>query len=318
MTAEKYAAFAVAAVASLILGTAMWVRRLLTKTGTLAPLQSGTAKQEMRGWCLPIGSANTHYAIFSKSGAWGQGSLELGNLVVFVHGLGAQLDQLTWGVDGGFAQNLVDAGFTVLALDVLGHGFSDAPDTPLKPQEYIAQLEALFSHLDITKPFDLIGFSMGCFIAAAYSVEHPSMVKCLVLSSPFGCDLPFHSWRPVAALAASCVSLFFEGNMSHMRTIYRTVLHWEGFRLTSIIELLGSTSVDVAIVAGSLDCDPAMRILQTARRIHSSLPKSKLHVVPGGVHMTWALGPPSKQRSLRGFIISFLRGSCTESSWLRA
>ena len=38
---------------------------------------------------------------------------------------------------GGLARVLVDAGFCVVAFDLHGHGFSDAPDLPLSPEDYV-------------------------------------------------------------------------------------------------------------------------------------------------------------------------------------
>lgn len=263
---------------------------------------------EMLGVQATIGLAKTHYAIFSsEEGAWGRGRIsEGGRLVVFLHGLGAQVDQLTWGVEGGLARALVDAGYTLLAMDLYGHGYTEAPESSLAPHEFVQQLQALLLHLKVTQPFDLIGFSHGCFIASAYAAESPAMVEHLVLMSPFGCDIPGHSWRVVAGFGALIVHLFFDGNMSRFRTIYRILLHLEGYKLDSFLKIIGVASTKVLIQAGSWDRDPAMGILQTAQRIHKALPRSILQIVPRGTHNTWSTGPADKQRSLRTSLIKFL------------
>merc|ERR1712032_1551021 len=112
------------------------------------------------------------------------------------------MGQLTWGVYGGFAKSLVNAGHTVLAVDLYGHGHSDAPDTWLSVDDFVDQVVAVLKHLGVLQPFTLIGFSFGCTVAAAYAVKFPATLKKLVLLSPFGVDIFFYSWRTFAGIYA--------------------------------------------------------------------------------------------------------------------
>jgi len=285
----------------------LWLARALRKRGVLTPRKS---QEHMRGKreALCGGPVESHYAVFSSDGEWGRGKIDPSKpLVLHIHGLAATLDQLTWGVDGGLARALVHSGYTVLALDLLGHGFSDAPDTPLAPDEFVSQVEALVEHLGISGSFDLIGFSHGSFVAANYASRHPDKVRRLILTSPWGCDLPLNHWRLIAGVATLIVQLTFEGNMSHTRTIFRVVSHLEGRKLPSILKTLDSAPFKLLVIAGSYDCDPALGILQTARRIHKSVRKSNLHVLKRGMHMSWAHGDPELQREFRNVLVDFLQ-----------
>merc|ERR550537_1486871 len=112
------------------------------------------------------------------------------------------------------------------------------------------------------------------------------MVKHLILMSPFNCKIPFHSSKFVAGLVSFFITMTFQGNMSHMRTIYQIVLHLEGFRWPSLLEHVREANLDALVLAGMWDCDPLMRILGHARLIHRALPNSIFHGVQRGTHMT--------------------------------
>merc|ERR1711972_868154 len=124
--------------------------------------------------------------------------------------------------------------------------------------------------------------------------------------SPFGCDIPFHSSPIVAGLTALIVHLFFKGNQSHIRSIFRIVQHLEGDRMQLLLSKIASAGIRVFVVAGAWELDPVMGILRTARRIHDAVPLSTLHVVPRGTHNTWTDGTEEKQRCIRDHLLAFL------------
>lgn len=72
-----------------------------------------------------------------------------------------------------------------IAVDLLGHGRSDAPSDPGRhalPAQ-AADLAALLGRLDAI-PADVIGYSMGARVALQLAVDHPAAVRRLVLESP--------------------------------------------------------------------------------------------------------------------------------------
>jgi len=96
-----------------------------------------------------------------------------GRTVVMLHGFLASSD-LNW-IQPGIADRVVDAGFRVMALDLRGHGQSDAPtDRALWPQDVLAEDGfALLGRLGLTD-YDLVGYSLGARTAARMLVHGAS------------------------------------------------------------------------------------------------------------------------------------------------
>merc|ERR1719401_604687 len=99
-----------------------------------------------------------------------------------------------------------------------------------------------------------------------------------------------HHCKFFAALYAAVVQSTFEGNLCHLRTVYRILHRMEGHRWPALLEQIDQANISVLIIAGSWECDPALAVLQHARRVHKALPKSTLEVMPRYTHMTWATG----------------------------
>ncbi|MEQ6249705.1 alpha/beta hydrolase [Sulfitobacter sp. HNIBRBA3233] len=110
---------------------------------------------------------------------------ETGPLVVLIHGL--TTPSFVW---TAIARGLAVRGFRVLAYDLYGRGFSDRPGGVEDKGFFLAQLDALLAHLDITTPFHLVGYSMGGAIAAGFTAAQPERVDRLVLIAPAGMSVP--------------------------------------------------------------------------------------------------------------------------------
>lgn len=96
--------------------------------------------------------------------------------VLLVHGF-ATSAQRTWG-DNGWLDLLADAGRSVVAPDLLGHG--DAPK-PHDPEAY-TELEALVLDQLPAEPVDAIGFSLGARTVLALASAHPERFGRLVVA----------------------------------------------------------------------------------------------------------------------------------------
>ncbi|KAF4828972.1 hypotheticall protein [Colletotrichum tropicale] len=109
--------------------------------------------------------------------------------IVFVHGLGSSKEYwtpLTMTLD------LKDA-FTAHVFDFEGHGLS--PTHPLSTitfESLVADLLGIFEVAGVSaqSPAILVGHSMGSIISAKFAIEHPSLVKKLVLMGPPPFPLP--------------------------------------------------------------------------------------------------------------------------------
>jgi 2-succinyl-6-hydroxy-2,4-cyclohexadiene-1-carboxylate synthase len=75
-------------------------------------------------------------------------------------------------------------GFSTIAVDVIGHGLSDAPDDASRytMDAFIADLDALIEVLSLEK-VALLGYSMGGRIALRFALQHPERLWALVLES---------------------------------------------------------------------------------------------------------------------------------------
>lgn len=104
-----------------------------------------------------------------------------GTPVIMIHGLAASLHD--W---DDLVPDLVQHGYSVYALDLLGHG-----DSP-KPESRAYQIEWMFDHLTgwidslgLTEPPVLIGHSLGGYLALEYARRFPARTRGLVLVDPF-------------------------------------------------------------------------------------------------------------------------------------
>ncbi len=99
-----------------------------------------------------------------------------GQDVVLIHGLGLS-SMKTW-------VNQVpelSRHFRVHTYDVRGFGQSDNPTGKFSVQQHAYDLFALLQTLELRQVV-LVGFSMGGWIAQQFALDHPEMVKALVLS----------------------------------------------------------------------------------------------------------------------------------------
>jgi long-chain acyl-CoA synthetase len=95
--------------------------------------------------------------------------------LVFLHGFGGQARQWRYQL-----QAFSDA-HRCIALDLRGHGQSDAPHGRYGMHELLDDLEAVLARLGVNEAFVLVGHSFGGAVAAEYAVRHPERVAQLVL-----------------------------------------------------------------------------------------------------------------------------------------
>lgn len=80
---------------------------------------------------------------------------------------------------------LSNAGYRVIAIDLLGFGSAPKPKhANYTYHDHVAYIDAIIAQQNITSPFALIGHSMGGLIAARYGKLHPDNINALVLLHP--------------------------------------------------------------------------------------------------------------------------------------
>lgn len=83
--------------------------------------------------------------------------------------------------------------FHIIALDLPGHGGTDAPRTLNYDLESQAQFVEVFVRKLGLEKFHLMGISMGGGISTFYASMYPNRVKKLVLINPYGANTPYKS-----------------------------------------------------------------------------------------------------------------------------
>ena len=68
----------------------------------------------------------------------------------------------------------------VIAVDLQGHGGTADVDRPLRPQTMADDVAALIEHLGLTRA-DVMGYSLGGLVALRTAIQHPRLVRRLVL-----------------------------------------------------------------------------------------------------------------------------------------
>ena len=102
------------------------------------------------------------------------------DVLIFLHGIGGHLE--------AYQRNILphaSAGFRVLAIDMLGHGFTDKPDRPYEIDDYIDHLLDLLEVMGLGSVY-LSGESLGGWVAARFASKYPDRIKRLVLNTAAG------------------------------------------------------------------------------------------------------------------------------------
>jgi lysophospholipase len=121
--------------------------------------------------------------------------------ILIVHGLAEHAGRY-----GHVARRLTDAGWTVVAVDLRGHGRSDGKRGHVSRwADYTADVEAAITQLT-TEPPLLLAHSMGGLVALDFVREHAAAVRGLVLSAPLlGLLLEVPAWKRALAVGLSRV-----------------------------------------------------------------------------------------------------------------
>ncbi|KAJ3316242.1 hypothetical protein HDU76_001953 [Blyttiomyces sp. JEL0837] len=118
---------------------------------------------------LPTGK--THYFLLGP---------EQGPKLVLIHGISSG-----WAAMPSFVNTLASKGFRVLAYDLYGRGYSAAPGSVYDENLYVAQLKGLLDSVGWEQS-NVLGYSLGGGIAAAFAARYSNRVNHLALVAPAG------------------------------------------------------------------------------------------------------------------------------------
>jgi pimeloyl-ACP methyl ester carboxylesterase len=236
----------------------------------------------VRGGTAQAGPYRLHYLVAGS-----------GRTVILLHGLGGE--GLQW---GDYIPALAE-GARVYAPDLLGFGTSDRPDvdysTPL-------QTDVLRGFMDSEgiQQADLVGMSMGGWIAASFARLYPDRVRRLVLVDAAGLKFDPGTPEPFVARSASDLrrlmrlgtpratripSFLAPGFVREMQPLVPVVeRHLQNKRLGrgTLDGKLSSVTMPVLLVWGALD---QLSPLAYGQEFHRQIPQSQLVILENCGHL---------------------------------
>jgi len=99
-----------------------------------------------------------------------------GPVLIFLHGTGGHAEAYLRNIEA-HAEH-----FTVHAIDMVGHGYTDMPDIDYSPQHYVDHLLAFVDAIGADK-VHISGESLGAQVAAWFALQHPERVNKIVMNT---------------------------------------------------------------------------------------------------------------------------------------
>lgn len=233
--------------------------------------------------------------------------------VLLVHGLGSRAD------DWALTMKALRSRYRVYAIDLLGHGHSDWPQIDYSIQKQTDMVRDFLVGQKIV-PADVVGISMGGWVALQLASEHPELVRRLVLIDSAG--LHFETTLTVDSFSPTTpaeLATFYELLTPRARPIpgfmARDLLRllgdhsWVAHRILSTIKTrqdeldgkLQAVTMPVLIIWGKED---RITPLSEAEDMKRAMPQASMVVLPGCGHIAlldcWV--------SVRPKLTSFLAG----------
>jgi len=103
-------------------------------------------------------------------------------VLIFLHGTGGHAEC--------YARNLAAhaAHFDTYAIDLVGHGWSDKPDTPYEIEVYVEHVRAVLDALGVERAH-VSGESLGGWVAARFALRYPQRLLRLCLNTTGGATM---------------------------------------------------------------------------------------------------------------------------------
>lgn len=269
-----------------------------------------------------VQSADRHYTASSPTIAYRRVDGTAGQqneLVLLLHGVGSSAS--TWNE----LLPLLNPGFTVIAPDYRGHGYSEAPPVPYVIDDYVTDVLRLLDELGVAAAH-IVGFSIGAVIAEAVALAAPERISSLVLLNTIGDRTEEERVRALARLevirstdpaevavtsaARWFTPAFIESNPELVAGevgIVSVTDHvpyaasYEVLATTEIIDQLSAIDLPTLIVTGENDVGSTPRM---SRAVHEKIARSQMVVVDDLQHYLHIEGAQTIADLINGFIRS--------------
>ncbi len=186
---------------------------------------------------------------------WGERSGQ-GRWVTLLHALG--VDHSIWSAQVA----KLSTQYSVLALDLRGHGRSAVPVAPYSLSDLAADVVGAWDELGITQS-DVVGISIGGFVGQHLAFEYPERVRRLMLADTLAAYPPVGAagWpERIRVVATQGVAPFVEGTLERWFTPAWRAANPQ--RLLQIRELIANTPRE-----GYIGCCAAIAGLDTRSRL---------------------------------------------------
>ena len=241
-----------------------------------------------------------------------------GRPLLLIHGLASRSEDWTPEIP-----EYIRSGFRVYALDLLGCGRTDHPDIAYTIQEQTDLVQGFLQAVHVSQA-DVVGWSLGGWIAFQLALQHPASVRRLVVMDSAGLSFPttltpkIFEPRTVAELKQLEALLvphphalpgFFDRALLRAMQRNFSVVHRTMQSIVTGKDLmdgrLGEIRLPVLIVWGAND---ALIPPSVALRMHQAMPQSVLQLYNGCGH----IGPATCADSIVPHVVDFLQSEPPE------
>jgi len=215
--------------------------------------------------------------------------------------------------------------FRTIAIDLRGHGESDAPLWSFSLEQYADDVAALLDHLNIPQAV-LVGLSMGGYISLAFSRQYGNRLRALVLADtraqadgPEGRTGRFHLAQTTYTQGTEAVATTMLPKLLGATSLKRKPELVEYVRRTIQHTPVSGILVDLMAMAGrpdsvahlpAISCPTLVVIgeedhttpLIDAQLMASHIPNARLAVIPAAGHLSNCEQPEVFNDLLRGFV----------------
>lgn len=221
------------------------------------------------------------------------GPTDADETLVFIHGFGGRALQWSYQISYFASEK------RCIAIDLRGHGMSDAPVSAYTMDQLLADIERVLDTLRVQRPFVLISHSFGGAIATSYTLAHPEAVKKLVLTCvpddyrlPQAVGLPLR--LPSRLLNMVRERFRFYAPAHVIKQIYWHTMHtWDGRNLFTKIP------TPTLVIMGQRDFTyPPSRYRNVGRLV----PNAQTITVPTSAHLAQLERPDAVNRAIQRFI----------------
>ena len=213
--------------------------------------------------------------------------------LVFLHGFGGRALQWAYQLRHFASEK------RCIALDLRGHGMSDAPVSAYTLDQMLDDIERMLEALRVRGAVVLLAHSFGGALAASFALRHPDRIKKLVLVCvPDDYRLPAVLRLPLRLpgwlLNPIRERFRFYAPPHVVRQIYWTIMHhWEGQAV------LGQLTLPTLVLIGQRDFTyPPSRY----RALGRLMPHAQVVTIPTSAHLAQLERPDAVNRAISRFI----------------